>query len=431
MATIPTHADWLKATELGLLQTRSAELKKVDDAIRKFELERNGPSLKALLEAWNQWKRTKPDWRKSERNKSKILDRLDDAIKERLGPLGQHPVDPAAMAALAEARRTAVQRLFAGRSVEFKKARAMAEARNAYKDLLQGADAVTAGGASRAIDSVKPSVHVSSPVSMPKFGPLSRALDSMVGKFFDEMSADIVRHHIIESFGGDVLASMVPVLGVFRDAHKVIESWGMLGKKVYDEIDIKGHKAWVGAEGSDAKQAFVALERLLDEAVKHAGITAARTTTAFASKAALTLADGGAISGPAVTAADAVAKVTHQLWRLGAEYQQTKRANRLLRGGAIAPELLDFRLVQVYPLLGCYVLTCSSLSDILDMARLQFGASFWMDDVEWMKKTHIDPVREKARSFLDASIFHVPGLTPLVKSGKVDLALTAKRVIGV
>lgn len=431
MATIPTYDEWMKTTKLGVMSPRSSEFEAIDRALRKFEADRNGPALQALHTAFNAWKRTKPDWKSSERNKGQILERLNEAIRERLGPLGSGPVDPIAMAALEEARRTAIRRLFEGKHVAFKYGATTVEAKNSMQQLLRDANAVTGGGASRAIRGGVASIP--SPVSLPtapeSFRPVTAALDAMIGKFFDEAATAVVRPLIIRSFGGDVVASMVPVLGLFKNASEVIYSWGVLGKKKYDEVTTKGHRAWIGEKGSDAAAAFVALESLLDDATKHAAIGAVRTTTTFAAKSALALADGGAVSGPVLSVADAIARMTHQLWKLGTEYRETKRANEILAASVARPQLLGLDLVSVYPLLGCYLLTCSSLSDVVNMANVQFGASMWKEDIEWMKKTHIDPVREKARGFIDASIFHVPGLTPMVKAGTFDTAMWAKKTV--
>ena len=112
MATIPTYADWTSKTTLGVLKPRSQELKNVDVALRAFEQDRNGTALKALALAWNAWKRTKPDWKASERNKGRILDQLNDAIAERMGPVMMTPQEKEAIRYMDEQRRRAVQTMF-------------------------------------------------------------------------------------------------------------------------------------------------------------------------------------------------------------------------------------------------------------------------------------------------------------------------------
>ncbi len=63
-----TYDQWKTRTNAGLLKTRSAELKQVDDALRVFLGARTLDNLIALRAAIERWQRTKPDWAKSIRN---------------------------------------------------------------------------------------------------------------------------------------------------------------------------------------------------------------------------------------------------------------------------------------------------------------------------------------------------------------------------
>jgi hypothetical protein len=132
----------------------------------------------------------------------------------------------------------------------------------------------------------------------------------------------------------------------------------------------------------------------------------------------LVLADGGAISGPAVGAAEALANLTFRIYQIAGEYKETRRANTLLA----KPDILDFRLFDAYPLLGCYMLAGATLSDIMNMAMVEFGGYGWMDDVEYIKKTHIDPVRKKSFDLIRASLFEIEGISPLAKATTGDKA---------
>src|SRR6185295_16932665 len=111
---------------------------------------------------------------------------------------------------------------------------------------------------------------------------------------------------------------------------------------------------------------------------------------AFATRSLLALADGGTVTGPVVGAAEALAKLTYWIYQLSGQYKETRKANKLLQ----VPDNLDFKLFDAYPLLGCHMLACATLSDIMNMTMVQFGAYGWQDDVEFIKKNHIDPVRK-------------------------------------
>jgi hypothetical protein len=413
MATIPSSAEWASKTQLGMLKPRSQELKNVDLALKQFERDRNGAALKALALAWQAWKRTKADWKQSERNKGRILEQLNDAIAERVGPVVMSAEERAALAYVDQERKLAVQRLFRGRKVKLKFVNAKAEAR---KQLIE----VTAAG-----KSLGGALGVKSP-SLPKSigsagGALSGAkssIESMLTKFFDVGSIEIIGPYLMQTFGTDVVSAMTPVVGHLKSAASVITAWGDVGKKKWDEVANRKHKTFIGDQGTDAPKAFEALDHLLNDEVKDAAIDATMKTTSFTARSLLALTDGGAISGPAVGAAEALANLTFRIYQIAGEYKQTRRANALLTN----PDTLDFRLFDAYPLLGCYMLSCASLNQILNMTMVQFGGLGWQDDVEYIKKHHIDPVRSKSFDLIRASLFEVEGLTPIGKESTIDKA---------
>lgn len=429
MATIPSFADWTRKTTLGALKPRSSELKTVDVAIKLFEADRNGTALKALALSWNAWKRTKADWKTSERNKEHILEQLDAGIAERLGPVGGRPMsedEKKGIIYMDQQRRLAVQRMFKGKKVKLKLLSPVNEARKQLKALKDANKGI--GVAGSVVKSSGPSIGRGAASSAATGGAMSTAkaaIESMLSSFFDVASFNVIGPFLMETFGADLVSSMTPVVGHLKSAAGVITSWGTVGKKKWDEVSNRKHKAFVGAGASDAGKAFDALDRLLTGEVGNAAIGATMKTTAFAARSLLVLADGGAVSGPIVGAAEALASLTFRIYQLAGEYKETRRANMLLR----TSENLDFRLFDAYPLLGCYMLASATLSDIMNMTMVEFGGYGWMDDVEFIKKTHIDPVRKRAFTLIDNSVFEVEGMSPLVQASKAKKLMSAAKVV--
>ena len=430
MATIPTYAEWTSKTNLGMLKTRSQELKNVDVALRTFEQDRNGTALKALALAWNAWKRTKPDLRASERNKGRILDQLNDAIAERMGPVMMTPQEKEAIRYMDEQRRRAVQTMFRGRKVRLKALNAKAEAKKQLAELTAAGKSL--GSALGAGSSVGSTIGSRAPTSAKVLGGAAggamssakSAVESMLTKFFDVASIQVLGPFFLETFGTDLVAAMTPVVGHLKSASSVILAWGDVGKKKYDEYANRKHRAFIGGPGTDAAHAFGALDRLLTSELHNAAIGATMKTTSFTARSLLVLADGGTVSGPAVGAAEALANLTFRIYQIAAEYKETRRANKLLA----RPELLDFKLFDAYPLLACYMLAGATLSDIMNMSMIEFGGYGWMDDVEHIKKTHIDPVRKKSFDLIRASLFEMEGVSSLVNATKVDKAKDLAKV---
>ena len=113
------------------------------------------------------------------------------------------------------------------------------------------------------------------------------------------------------------------------------------------------------------------------------------------------------------------------------EYSETQDARILLR----SPANPDYKLFEVYSLLGCYILLCSDLSELLALSRAKsiqggvpFGADGWMDDVEYMKKHRIDPILTRAAEFVQASLFKMPNIPLLALYQPGELAKLQQKI---
>jgi hypothetical protein len=110
--------------------------------------------------------------------------------------------------------------------------------------------------------------------------------------------------------------------------------------------------------------------------------------------------DGGAISGPVTGAMAALAEIAHRLCLPGMEYRATKDASKALSAGK-----LDITLFQTYPLMGCCLLNCATLSDIIPISC--FATPGWMDYIEQMKKGAIDNILKQSESLIDKSPWEI------------------------
>ena len=233
----------------------------------------------------------------------------------------------------------------------------------------------------------------------------------MLKDMFGTEIISIIEQELLKSALAGFVSSAVPVLSQFSSAITAVGKWGIAAKSAYDEHSIKDHK-YIIASGDPIK-AFEALQTLMDRSTKYKVVAAGIQTTDAGVKALGMLADGGVMTGPAVGMATAVAKLFQQVEKIGRQYREKNAANELLRESNV--HKLDYRLFNASPLMGCYMLCCATASDILNMSAVQFGNSGWMDDVEWLMKKHIRPVRVKAREFIDGTMFEIKGLNPHVK----------------
>lgn len=393
---IPSYDEWMQKTKLGVMKPRSTQLKKVDDAIKAYSKAPSHITQKAIRLAMADWIRSKGDgWKRSERNRDGIVEQVRTNVFTGWAP-PMTPEERRALEFMEQQRRLAVQRMFVGKKLTLKLMNAVKEAKAAYGDVKKAGQELQKlgkGGAKAAASS----------------GETKLGVDSMIADMFDVQTADALRGYLMDIFGEDLLVGLVPVVGHFASGGKVMMAWGKTAKSKYDQVQmVKLHGPSILP--GDPYAAFQALDRMLQRNTTSMAVQASIQTTDFAARNLLALADGGAASGPVMGAATALSKFAHRLFLLGREYQETKAANKLLAN----PQNLGFRLFETAPILGCYMLASSTLSDILNMSAYQFAQPGWMDDVEKVRDQHIEPVRKAAFKFIQGSIYEVRELTPLV-----------------
>jgi hypothetical protein len=148
---------------------------------------------------------------------------------------------------------------------------------------------------------------------------------------------------------------------------------------------------------------------LISQTKKEAA-SASIATTSFALKTGLAFADGGAISGPVVGAANAIASLSLQLYYLSTEYRATKAINEALTNGN-----LDITLFRTYPLMGAYLMTSATFSDLIPIEC--FGTPGWMDYVENLKKRGFDGIYDAATDLIKDSPWEIKGLPKRPQKG--------------
>jgi hypothetical protein len=239
-------------------------------------------------------------------------------------------------------------------------------------------------------------------------------LNEMVEKFFevDNLSLLGPLASLIMSVVAECAASAAPVIGHIKDGVSAVGEWIDVGVGYYNKGTISrcSYSIEMGAPAA----AFSALQKCLQHEIDHAAISAGIASTSFAVKTGLLFADGGAISGPVTGAMTALADIAHTLYLLGMEYRATKDANKALTAGK-----LDITLFDTYPLMGCYLLNCATLSDIIPIKC--FATPGWKEYIANMKKNSIDNIIKQSVTFIDKSPWEIQGMPkrPVGPSGGI------------
>lgn len=195
--------------------------------------------------------------------------------------------------------------------------------------------------------------------------------------------------------------SVAPVVGLVKDGYDLILGWRDAAQKILKDhcVASRGHSIDTGAP----KAAFESLRTILKSEARQSAADASLATASFAVKTGLTFVDGGAASGPIVGAIKAFSSFAMKMTLLALEWRSTRKANEM-----IANDQLDIHLFATCPLLGCYMLTSATLSDLIPLEC--FGQPGWMDYIEKLKKRDFDGIYDGAMEVIENSLWEVVGM---------------------
>jgi hypothetical protein len=393
---------WLTETKLGAMKPRSSQLKAVDDALQQYERARNEHNLFKIKNAFEDWKRSKgPNWKTSDRNRGGAITRMDQELA-KVADYRTHQLtggrftmqELQALAFIGQERKKVIANVFQGKEVTF---------RNSPKAVKEAVKDAAEQVRAKCVDAKK-FLDGSG-----KKSTLSPA--ELAQKKLEEMVKAMFAVDTLESLGGlggfiiDIVGkcgvSVAPVVGHVKDGYDLFTGWAKAAKALHDQHSISNCH-YIIDTGAPAA-AFQGVKTCLINETKNETASASIATTSFALKTGLVFVDGGAISGPVVGAANAVASLSLQLYWLATEWKATKAINQ-----ALADDKLDVTLFETYPLMGCYLMTSATFSDLIPIDC--FGTPGWMDYVENLKKRSFDGIYDAATGLIDKSPWEIKGL---------------------
>jgi hypothetical protein len=418
---IPSHQQWIQDTSAGVMSPRSAKLKALDDAILQYERTKSEKDLWRIKNALEDWKRYKgAAWQASERNRRGTVKRLDEELN-RVADYRTYQIthftmtELMALSVVAKERKKVIATIFKDKQVTLKAARLKDQMRATGPKIKEASEKATAYlksiGKQDALKTAGPS------------GPevLRRKMEDMAKSFFGVSGLENLGElgGLIISLLGQCSISVPPVVGHIKDGYDLFTGWAKVGADLYRQYNISERSYTIDAGVPAA--AFDALKNCLEDETKNEAISATQATTSFALKTGLAFVDGGAISGPVVGAANALAEFAHNLYLLATEYRATKAINE-----ALNTNQLDIRLFRTYPLMGCYMLVSATLSDLIPIES--FGTPGWMDYIENMKKHAFDGIYKSAAELIDKSPWEIETLPKRPKGTTAGIFSEAKRL---
>ena len=429
---IPSQKEWLDGTNRGVLSVRSAELRAIDQALGNYWIapapmrQRARNDLAAAMARWIG--KEGPQWRDNPRNAppGRMVERLYNSLNTSMFS----EADLEAFAFQNEQAWRAIKELFMNLEVvdrfQFLIAQTAADNKREvvskwqyFKTMVKSAKtgvgenkATIARQAIPAASAVgRGVIDVTTPDGAKvSIGPAIINLFQSLRP--DDMSQTSFEAVVLEVMG-ESLASVaqavveaIPILGLGASAVSVMNDW----RKVIvadNEISTVRNSAPFLMPGGEIADALAALESHLVGLRRYTFAKAGISSTALSSKLVALAADGGAVTSAAISTASLLASFIVLLKKHLYNVAMRDRCNQALDSADF------FKTLGKSPLLGCYILLLQDTSQIINLVRaekmrkqaVKFGSLGWKEEVEWIKKKHIDPIRKIAAQVVAESKF--------------------------
>ncbi len=384
-----TYDQWMQRTNLGVLSVRSASIKKVDAALKNYDVFPSSKHLEALRLAFNEWKAEKADWTKSDRNGKGGITALDLMLR---GP----EQELAEMDYLLRNQRQQIDMLFRGRKLVTRTSKMIVPGVSALSNLENIRRGATTLGAA-------------SPAFIETVRTLFRGF---FGASAGNVSLEVeLAMYLGEHVASDLIKGMAPYAGILTSGGNAIYQWAKYGQASARWSEVHDCR-WAVREG-DPIQAVNAIEKVL-----HRDMARRATQGTMSAFEAIARGASSAIGGPAAETIAAgvmsIAKLTYQVYIIGRDFQERSQANEIMAGA----EPITYTVFDKYPLLGCYYVVCVDTSDMVNFMLDDMGAASWMDAVEELS-TRIAPIVRTSRTLIDEARFEIERMPKLKKMEKV------------
>ena len=299
-----------------------------------------------------------------------------------------------AMGELARARQQLVINMFGGTELKFGTSGKL----SAAKDLLSNGKKVV----STAKKAVKGGKDVSKVVSLP-------GMKEAVQDFIVECADVDNIQEVIAAITGEVLANLVheitPILGVVTSGVKLAKAGKAVAEDGYHLY--KSDEYRQGFRLGDPSAAAGAIQVIIKRDLAKHSVQLGQQSLATGAKIGGLFADFGTATTVAIGVANSLASLGLTLYGLGLDIKDMRAGNKRLA----VPNTLSLDVFKECPILGCYLLTCADTSAVANMFIADIGLPGWMDKVELMKKTQMDPMLKIANKNIMGSRLQLEGLS--------------------
>jgi len=310
-----------------------------------------------------------------------------------MATVGMSREEAQAFAELARARRYVVVNMFKGTQLKFGAKSAAATAKDLVsdgKDLVSNAKTLIKGG-SKAASAIPADT-------------LRAAAHDFIVQCADVHNISEVVAAITSEAVSNLVKEIIPFVGAAYSGFKLAKAAKAVaedGYHLYRYSDYRG-----GFRMGDPQAAADAVRAIIRRELAKDSINLGQQSLATGAKIGGLFADFGTATNAAIGVANAVASLGLALYALGLDIKDWRAGNQRLAH----PDDLDLTVFNDSPILGCYLLTCADTSSVANFFIADMGMPGWMDKVEQMKKTQMDPLLKVATQYINASKLQLEGL---------------------
>lgn len=381
-----TYDEWMKGTSV-FAYPRSPEMKALDEAVRNFK-EQSPSSRKAIETALENWKdkekKSGQDWRQSRRNRNGMIEKLDAELHHIIR--ARTPEELVAMWELRKGNEQNLKTLFAGKRLVVKNSKAVSGAGTIVSAASSVEKSVKSG-----MRAVKTAASGANPTEI--VNQLCGGSSSILGASSNA---------VLSAFN-----KAMPLLSVISGGVSVSSKLVSIARSGWMKYRTAEQARSSFAPG-DPAAALDALQLMIGREMRETAFDAASEALKLGADITALVASGG-IAAPVTSFvtdfARNVGQLCYTVYLFSRDESEAGTANKYLINGP-----WDLSLFRYSPLLGCYVLACSTTSAIIAMSVHQYGRPGWLVDTEVMKRK-ADPLIEKAGELIRNGRYEIPELS--------------------
>lgn len=301
------------------------------------------------------------------------------------------------MGMMARARRDLMVKTFAGTKLKFGSSSAASTTKSllgSAKKIGSSAKKIAGGGGSDSGSSGGSNIP-----------GLRSAIEAFLVQCADVSGLDDIIEAITSQVVADIVAEVTPILGVFVSGGKLVKAGKAVVEDGRDLYKFSSYRE--GFRSGDPVAAADGIKTIIQRDLAKHSVQLAQQALATGAKIAGIFADMGTATTAGIGLANALASLGLELFTLGLAIKDLRAGNARLK----TPETLDLTVFEECPVLGCYLLTCADTSAVANFFIADIGLPGWMDKIEKMKKTQMDPLLKIARKGIASSKIQLEGLS--------------------